>query len=864
MQKIAASARIPKLILGFSLLAWLYPQIAASEMKGLVPAFQLESNDMALERRAQAFAPFDKVGRRFAILGLESGTFEAWGYPLKILRNFEFSFLIGSSTGKISGWEIARWISVTPEATVITYTHQSFVVRAIFITPVNEPGAIILLDIDSIEPMTVVASFLPVLQPMWPGGIGGQSAWWDNDLKAYIISELRHQNVGYVGSPAAAGISYTPAHMLSDHPMEFRIEVNPEEVAGKYIPIVLAGGTGDAEDFLAVYVRLANDPESYYKRNRAHFKQLRESTVHITTPVNDVNLAFEWAKVSYDNLIVTNPNLGTGLVAGLGISGTSGRPGFGWYFGGDAFINSLALTSYGAYAAVKDVLRFNQKWQRDDGKMAHELSQSAFAYVAWFEDYPYGYIHGDTTPWYLVASGDYFRTTGDLEFIQESWPSLMRAYQWCLGTDQNGDGLMDNKGAGLGALEYGPLTDILTDIYLAGIWVKALESMGYLAAAMEDDDLEADCQRRYRQAVAVLNKQFWDRKHQYFTYAFNSSGKQVPGVTPWSSPGLMWRLFEPEKSHATLTGINSAELMTDWGARSISAKSQYYEPLNYNYGAVWPFLTSFVSTAQFVNHFAEAGYATLLSTVRHTFDNSLGNITEVFSGQRNVWPAEAVSHQGFSSAGVVLPLVRGLLGLVVDGAEGKVTFAPHLPADWHHIEVGNLIVGPSKVNFVLSKDEKSLNLSIRVTGARPVSLLFSPAFQSGEVTGVLLNGEAAPYEISETSQDFHVMINAEIQQEANIRIDRTPSFEVVFPQVDCRTGDANRGLKVIETQRLGRDLKYVLEGLSGETYLLKVLNPDYILRITGGKLVGKGIEISLPDDSPGEFVRWSLKIEGKR
>ena len=136
--------------------------------KGLIPEFEVEPGPLTLSRPANPGAPFTKSGRKFAILGVESGSFEAWAYPLKLLRNFELSFLLGSSTRPLAGRDLVRRIDVNPEATVLTFVHQAFTVRAIYITPLEEPGALVLLDVDSTEPLTVVASFLPVLQPMWP------------------------------------------------------------------------------------------------------------------------------------------------------------------------------------------------------------------------------------------------------------------------------------------------------------------------------------------------------------------------------------------------------------------------------------------------------------------------------------------------------------------------------------------------------------------------------------------------------------------------------------------------------------------------------------------------------------------------
>ena len=53
-----------------------------------------------------------------------------------------------------------------------------------------------------------------------------------------------------------------------------------------------------------------------------------------------------------------------------------------------------------------------------------------------------------------------------------------------MSTDANGDALMDNKQAGLGALEYGALTGIETDIYLAAVWVRAAMGMQRMAEAV--------------------------------------------------------------------------------------------------------------------------------------------------------------------------------------------------------------------------------------------------------------------------------------------------------------------------------------------------------------------------------------------
>ncbi|UCE43170.1 MAG: hypothetical protein JSV17_01285 [Candidatus Aminicenantes bacterium] len=824
--------------------------------KGTIPAFELKSNPLTLKRQARPGRPFDKVGRKFAVLADESGSFEAWAYPLKILRNFTFSFLVGSSTRPIPGKDIVRYISVTPEATTLTYTFQSFTINATFITPVDEPGGIVLLQVDSTHPLTLICGFLPVLQPMWPAGLGGQFAYWNDKHKAYIISESKGQNHGFIGSPAAQGLSYTPAHMLSDAPNEFKIEISdPELVRDKFIPIYMAGGKGTRENVQKIYQRLQSDPEKYYRKNHTHYKNLRENTLKVETPNKKLDMAFEWAKVAFDNLLVENPDLGKGLVAGLGASGTSGRPGFGWFFGGDAYINSFSLLSYGAQESARDTLAFTQKWQRKDGKMAHELTQ-AEGYVNWWNDYHYGYIHGDTTPYYIAAMYDYVKSTGDVAFVKANWESLQRAYDWCLSTDANKDSLMDNKKAGLGALEYGALTGIETDIYLAAVWIRAAFAMQFLAKIAEDNTYATDAAEQFKKSKQAFDSNFWDTENQFYAYAFNTEGETVKEISPWNAVGMMWELGTEERSLSSLGRLCSSDLNTDWGIRSISINSKYFQPLNYNYGAVWPFLTSWVSSALYKHHMPQQGYGLLTSTANHTFEHALGSITEVFSGANNVWPREAVSHQGFSTAGVVLPFVRGLLGLEGNALEKTLTFSPHFPANWEHVSIKDYSIGKAKFSFDYERKTDALSLKIQTKNAKGYKILFAPAFGLGtEFISLTVDGEPLEMKTEEKAQVAQAIAEIPVKDgKMQLDLGFVPTTEILPVVPNSRIGDRNKGLKLISVKKNASRLIIQVEGLAGSNYALGITHPELIVKVEGAKLEDDKIKFNILDDKSHQFV----------
>ena len=96
---------------------------------------------------------------------------EAWAYPLKLVDDFKLGFLLEGYPLEIDGPQIARWIDVRPEATTFTYSHAGFTVRQMIFAPVDEPAIVMLLDVQSVLPLTVVGSFRPRLKLMWPAGL---------------------------------------------------------------------------------------------------------------------------------------------------------------------------------------------------------------------------------------------------------------------------------------------------------------------------------------------------------------------------------------------------------------------------------------------------------------------------------------------------------------------------------------------------------------------------------------------------------------------------------------------------------------------------------------------------------------------
>jgi glycogen debranching enzyme len=75
--------------------------------------------------------------------------------------------------------------------------------------------------------------------------------------------------------------------------------------------------------------------------------------------------------------MVANPLLPEGMVAGYRFSADDRRPGYAWFFGRDSLWTALAWNAMGDFRSTRTALDFLDRFQRADGKIPHEIPQSA-------------------------------------------------------------------------------------------------------------------------------------------------------------------------------------------------------------------------------------------------------------------------------------------------------------------------------------------------------------------------------------------------------------------------------------------------------------------------------------------------------
>jgi glycogen debranching enzyme len=823
---------------------------AAAETPAPVARFALTGSGLELGRPARLGAFLDVAGRRSALFGYENRGLEAWAWPLKLVDSFELSFRLQGYPLDIPGPESARTITVRPEATVLTYSHPAFTVRHVLFAPIDEPALVMLLDIDSTLPMTVTGSFRPRLKLMWPAGLQTGDPSWDEKERLYVVGEETRRFVAVVGSPGARDLSVMPyQEEPRDVPLRFELDVPLDEMARRYVPIVIVGGIEGRDRAKADYQRVLASIPALYAKNVAYYRALQERTAEIDTPDDRLDAAFAWAKVGLDKGVATNPQMGTGLLAGFRTSGESERPGFAWFFGRDALWSALAVDSYGDFALTRAALDFLKKFQRADGKVPHEISQSA-ALIPWFTDYPYPWNSADATPLYVVAHADHWRHTGDVGFLRGAWESIVKAWRFTAATDTDGNGLVENTKFGHGWVEGGALYPPHEEIYMQGVWIAACRGLAEMADAMKDTELAAAARASAERTRQATEATFWLPDTRHYGYAtklpdetrreaepgparearqarldqlaqarFYREDTVLPAVPLW------WRTLDPQRAQGQVDRLGAGALATDWGHRLLSEESRLYDPLSYHYGSVWPLFTGWASVAAYRHGRPHVGFQALMANALLTFQGALGYVTELLSGDFNAAFGRSSHHQIWSEAMVVSPVVRGLLGIEAGEAGRLLTFAPQLPADWPHAAARRVAMADGSFDLTIDRREGARTITVtRRGGSAPVRVLLAPAFAlDARLRSVSVDGRSRPYRMRREGD----VQRAEVELPADALPARVVFFcdegtEVSAPVVEPAEGARSEGLRVVRAAAEGDALQLTLEGMAGREYALHV------------------------------------------
>ncbi|RXH54348.1 amylo-alpha-1,6-glucosidase [Granulicella sibirica] len=784
-----------------------------------------------IHRPARANHPFTVVGETGAILGSQDGTFEIWQNPVKILSNFHVTAHLQNYDTPLDLNKFAATIDVYPSETIICLSHAAITVREHILidrtSKLKHSPAIVYFEIHSIRPADLVFSFVPVMQRQWPApSFGTPGPDWRKT--GYILNTDNPAFYGIVAMPGSTpGPSAPYQERVKTQPTELHLHIDPKTDDKRLYPLFTAVGDASIkpDDLLAATLAQEEHLPEVKQANVQYYKDFLARTLSVTTPDSAFNDSFRWAEISMDQSRIQGPE-GMGLAAGWSTSDDSARPGYGWFFGRDTLWSLYAVNSYGDFTLTKKAIDFLLLHQRADGKMMHEYSQSALT-VDW-KSLPYLYASADATPLLIMQMQDYVNASGDVAYLKSHWDNVQRAWQFIRSHSDNG--LYANT-EGTGWVEEWPSPMPHQEVYLAALDVQAGHAMSELATLMQNEQLATEA----KTAATTGEQKLAAYRQADGFYAFSRNADSTfdrtksifPSVAWWSNPkGLAG-------SDSMFDSWASSAFSVDWGIRSVPSDSAIYDPISYHHGSMWPLYTGWVALAEF-----RAGRSLqAIERTRQTlalYDlQDLGATTEVLSGEFLQPLSRSSTHQLWSSAMAIAPVVRGLLGLQPDALRHALQVEPHLPAEWNKLSAEHVQVGPDAFDLTMTRDHEVLQ--IEAASKTPTVLCLSQAQPANECK--------AP---------------AALVHRLSIPL---PPIEVSFPTKLPFEGDRSTALHVLHQAEGPNDLSLSLEAPAGSTQTLLVLKnrASAKLRVEGGELNGDTLTVRFPAGSGYSLQETELR-----
>jgi glycogen debranching enzyme len=425
---------------------------------------------------------------------------------------------------------------------------------------------------------------------------------------------------------------------------------------------------------------------------------------------------------------------GDGIIA-------AGIPWFVAPFGRDTLITSHQLLMVNPEPARESlrILASMQGTEMDDwrdeepGKILHEIRKGELARSGYLPHTPY-YGSVDSTPWFLILLAQYFRWTGDVQFVQEMLPVVDAALTWINEYgDLDGDGFVEYKSRSKRGLRNQGWKDswdsvVHADGRLAEPPIALVEVQGYVYMAKQRiADVfasigERDRSVRLREEATLLRKRFndafWMEDEQYFAGALDGDKRHVRTVM--SNPGhaLYCDIVDREKAEHVAKRLFQPDMFSGWGIRTMSKSATAYNPMSYHNGSVWPHDNALIAAG-----LKRYGYVTTTNRVATAmFDAAIHSdymrLPELFCGFTRRTPSRPVQYPVACSpqawaAGAPFLLLQAMLGVSALAHENLLTVnKPHLPRWLNQVELRNLRVGNSMLSLIFRREGETTGFSL--------------------------------------------------------------------------------------------------------------------------------------------------------
>ncbi|MET8833753.1 glycogen debranching N-terminal domain-containing protein [Micromonospora sp. NPDC004540] len=393
---------------------------------------------------------------------------------------------------------------------------------------------------------------------------------------------------------------------------------------------------------------------------------------------------------------------------------SAGVPWFLTLFGRDALImayQTIVLNPFLARGTLTALARFqgttcNDFTDEEPGKILHEVRGGELTRLG---EKPYGPYYGtaDATQLWLILLSEYWRWTGDDEFVRSLRDNALAALNWIdRYGDRDGDGYVEygtRSPEGLGNQCWRDSWDGIqfADAELPVLPIATCEIQGYTYDAklrmaeladgpLADPGLAARLRAEAQQLLERFNRDFWiEERGGYYAVGLDGDKRPIDSMT--SSMGhLLWSGIVPEdRAPIVARQLMSESMFSGWGIRTLSTDDSGYNPIGYHTGTVWPHETSLIAAGLTRYGFrAEVNQLALaMLDAAAAFDFRL---PETFAGHSRThgrfpvpYPTPC-SPQAWATGAPMLMMRAMLAG---EARNGELVVDPHLPD-----EIGRVLI----------------------------------------------------------------------------------------------------------------------------------------------------------------------------
>ncbi len=394
--------------------------------------------------------------------------------------------------------------------------------------------------------------------------------------------------------------------------------------------------------------------------------------------------------------------------------------------------------------------KYDEASDAQPGKILHEMRSGEMAALA---EVPFGLYYGsiDSTPLFVLLAGLYVERTGDVEFLSELWPNILRALDWIDGPgDPDGDGFVEYARMTPQGLANQGWKDSHDAIFhangeLAEGPIALVEVQGYVYAARL---AAANCAQRlgdHTLAITLAAKAealrrkfeaaFWCE--DLGTYALALDGKKEACRVRASNAAhaMFTGIMSPERAARVAQDLMRPSFNSGWGVRTVATGEVRYNPMSYHNGSIWPHDNAIIACG-LARYGLSAGIAPIFDGIMQaTAYMDQRRLPELFCGfprRRSRGPTlypVACTPQAWAS-GAVFQLLQAILGIEYNLAARAVRLRnPSVPASVGRITVRNLRLGDAAISFTVRQNPRgAVSLGVlELTGNIKISVVMDAA-----------------------------------------------------------------------------------------------------------------------------------------